>query len=507
MKNDIKKLRLFIILGVVGSVITIFSITKVSAFEVFPLQLQTGNLAETKKGEITKWDSSVNCGSPITDRDGFTYNTVAIGTQCWMAENLKTKSNPDNVPMTNREDNSERDCMSSTWDERGTEADCEAGRTLYTVDAAMNYSLDEGAQGICPEGWHIPSDSEWHILEAGLSLNGSGPTCDPNRTGNGGCANAGSRMLVGGDTGFNADYSGIRVKDGHNNTFIGWNSLVIFWSSTLNQPGDAYGRYIGDWNPHVIDRGTWGENTGEHITSASVRCISDQPIIHEPVCGDPLVDRDNYSYPTVQIGEQCWMATGLRTKTKPDGTCINGGTQPCADASVNDNYKGRSCYNNLESNCTADGALYNYQTALNGTLITPQSNLPVPIQGICPDGWHVPSTDDFTTLFRSVCTSENCTTAFPYTYLADNDRGTTEGNKLKVGGSSGFNATLSGQRATDGRTFQNKGLFSYFRTTMHDYLNSSTTGYRIVLYAGQNGLVNRAYSQDQRSMPLRCVKN
>ncbi len=505
MKNNFKTIRLFIVLGIAFSAIAVISITKAFAYETMPLTFHSGNFSETKKEVDPKWDASINCGSTITDRDGFSYNTVAIGTQCWMAENLKTKTKPSGEEMISREDDSERDCMSSAGDERGTETDCEAGRTLYSITAAMNNTTDENTQGICPTGWHIPSDSDWHTLEANLANSTS--SCDPNRIGSG-CSNAGTRMLTTGNSGFNADYSGIRVWDGHYpNTFIGWNSLMVFWSSTLNGPEIAYGRYIGDWNTDVIDRGTWGVGTGDNVNAASVRCISDQPIPEEPTCGSLLVDRDNYSYQTVKIGEQCWMANGLRTKTKPDGTCINGGTAPCADASINDNSKGRSCYNNNEANCAIDGALYNYQAALNGTLITPQSNLPVHIQGICPDGWHVPSVDEFTTLFRSICTSENCADTFPYTYIADNDRGTTEGNKLKVGGSSGFNATMSGQRATDGRTFQNKDLFGYFRTTIHDYTNSSTTGYRIVLYAGSNGLINRAYSQDQRSMPLRCIQD
>ncbi|QQS60224.1 hypothetical protein IPN41_03855 [Candidatus Falkowbacteria bacterium] len=43
------------------------------------------------------------------------------------------------------------------------------------------------------------------------------------------------------------------------------------------------------------------------------------------VCGQTIYDRDSFSYKTVQIGNQCWMAENLKTKTKPNGACINSG--------------------------------------------------------------------------------------------------------------------------------------------------------------------------------------
>lgn len=217
--------------------------------------------------------SALQCGTTITDRDGYTYTTTSVGGQCWMAENLKTKTKPDGTPLTNLEDGSERDCMSSTSDERGTESDCDAGRTLYTLEAAMNGFSDEKTQGLCPNGWHLPSDSDWHELEAFLSDSGTGPACDPNRGGDG-CSGAGTKMLIGGNSGLNIDYTGTRIYGGHgSNTFIGWNSLVIFWSSTLDTSTTAYGRYIGDWNPLLVSRGTWGVGTGDNVESMPVRCV------------------------------------------------------------------------------------------------------------------------------------------------------------------------------------------------------------------------------------------
>lgn len=205
----------------------------------------------------------LSCGSPITDRDGYTYNTTNVGGQCWMAENLKTKTKPDGTPLTNLEDGSERDCMSSTWDERGTESDCNAGRVFYTFDAAMNGSTDEKSQGLCPDGWHIPSDSEWHTLESFLSDSGSGPACDPNRLTDA-CSGAGTKLLTGGESNMNVSFVGMRAwPDG----LIGWNSVIVYWSST--QTGhSAYGRYIPDYNHLLVGRGPYSS-----ADSFSIRCI------------------------------------------------------------------------------------------------------------------------------------------------------------------------------------------------------------------------------------------
>jgi uncharacterized protein (TIGR02145 family)/prepilin-type N-terminal cleavage/methylation domain-containing protein len=233
--------------------------------------------------------SVLSCGYPITDRDGYTYNTVNIGGQCWMAENLKTKTKPDGSCVNSSgnfvapqctsldhgieyggEDDSERDCMSSAGDERGVEADCDAGRVLYTIDAAMNGSTDEGDQGLCPNGWHIPSDSEWHTLEAYLSDSGSGPSCDPNRT-NEACSGAGTKMLTGGNSGLNLDWVGLRLLGGYPNGFIGWNSVANFWSSTIFGHHEAYGRTIPDYNHLLVGRWYW-----DSTNSFPVRCIINQ---------------------------------------------------------------------------------------------------------------------------------------------------------------------------------------------------------------------------------------
>lgn len=211
--------------------------------------------------------SALPCGTTITDRDGYSYETTKVGGQCWMAENLKTETRPDGTPLSNLEDGSERDCMSSTWDERGVQADCDAGRVLYTMDAATNSSLDEGAQGLCPNGWHLPSDADWHELEQYLSDAGSGPACSPTRL-DAACSGAGTKLLAGGDSNMNLPFVGLRGIDNRNNYFIGWNSVAMYWSST-HSGLSTYIRSINDNNTLLVSRGT----TGTMDESLPIRCI------------------------------------------------------------------------------------------------------------------------------------------------------------------------------------------------------------------------------------------
>ena len=100
-----------------------------------------------------------NCGDPLTDpRDEQVYTTIQIGEQCWMAENLNIGEMINgNSTMTN---NSliEKYCYDND------PANCEIYGGLYQWNEMMEYTTTPGGQGICPSGWHLPTDGEWTTL-------------------------------------------------------------------------------------------------------------------------------------------------------------------------------------------------------------------------------------------------------------------------------------------------------------------------------------------------------
>jgi uncharacterized protein (TIGR02145 family) len=112
--------------------------------------------------------SPVVCGQPFTDsRDGKVYNTVQIGLQCWMKENLNvgTKINGSGEQTNNGV--IEKYCYNNL------ESNCDVYGGLYQWNEMMNYTSSSnanpsGRQGICPTGWHIPSETEWTFLDDNL---------------------------------------------------------------------------------------------------------------------------------------------------------------------------------------------------------------------------------------------------------------------------------------------------------------------------------------------------
>jgi uncharacterized protein (TIGR02145 family) len=100
----------------------------------------------------------------LTDNDGNTYNTVRIGTQWWMAENLKTTRLNDNTPIPNITSN-------TTWTTMSTPAyswynnDGPTYKPLY--GAFYNWFT---LTNVCPTGWHVPTDTEFNTLEMNLGI-------------------------------------------------------------------------------------------------------------------------------------------------------------------------------------------------------------------------------------------------------------------------------------------------------------------------------------------------
>jgi len=96
----------------------------------------------------------------VTDIDGNVYNTVQIGSQCWMKENLKTTTYKNNTPIPNVTD-------AINWSTLTTGAYVWYGNYILWKEpygALYNWYSTTDANGLCPEGWHVPTDDEWNDL-------------------------------------------------------------------------------------------------------------------------------------------------------------------------------------------------------------------------------------------------------------------------------------------------------------------------------------------------------
>ncbi len=148
----------------------------------------------------------------IVDIEGNVYTTVKIGDQVWMQQNLRVSVAPDSTEITSYiyGDNPQNE---------------EIYGRLYTWYDAMNGSTAESAQGICPTGWHIPSDGEWKILEMYLGM--TQQEADRSNTWRG--IGVGTKLGTGGESGYDALYCGRRHSGG---TYSLINDYEYIWTST-----------------------------------------------------------------------------------------------------------------------------------------------------------------------------------------------------------------------------------------------------------------------------------
>jgi trimeric autotransporter adhesin len=213
--------------------------------------------------------NSVTPTAPITDYDGNVYHTVTIGTQVWLAENLKTTRYNDGTSIPNITDNTAWVALTTGAysDYSNIPANSTTYGRLYNWYVVDNNTATKvasnGGKNVCPTGWHVPSDAEWTTLTtylggesvAGGKLKETGIThwASPNT----GATN---------ETGFTAFPGGYRFNDGAY-TLVGSDGL--WWSSTDYSTTLAWFRYMS-YNNAYVSRDFSSERSG-----FSVRCVRD----------------------------------------------------------------------------------------------------------------------------------------------------------------------------------------------------------------------------------------
>lgn len=96
---------------------------------------------------------------------GKIYQTVQIGDQCWLKQNLDVGT------MIDRKQSQTNNGVIEKYCADNDPANCKTYGGMYQWDEAMQYVNSVGAKGICPEGWHIPSTGEMELLETYLNDN------------------------------------------------------------------------------------------------------------------------------------------------------------------------------------------------------------------------------------------------------------------------------------------------------------------------------------------------
>lgn len=227
-----------------------------------------------KKGDDNNDSSS---SGTVKDIDGNVYHTVTIGTQVWMVENLKTTKYRNGSPIPNVTDNDQ-------WGSLSTGAYCD-----YNNDAAIgvkygklyNWYAVNDIRNIAPTDWHVPTATEWTILEdyvaANLGTSGSVPKALASKTD---WASSSSAGAIGNDltknnsSGFTALPGGGRFDSGNfrqSGIYLFIGVYGSWWSSTtLNTPNvlDAWERGL-DYDYGVV------YDHAAKIEGYSVRCLRD----------------------------------------------------------------------------------------------------------------------------------------------------------------------------------------------------------------------------------------
>lgn len=101
-------------------------------------------------------------GTPTVEYEGQVYNTIQIFSQCWLKENLNVGMMIQGSQEMSENDTIEKYCYDNEPDS------CVKYGGLYQWNEMMQYTVQQGTQGICPPGWHLPTDEEWNMLEGAV---------------------------------------------------------------------------------------------------------------------------------------------------------------------------------------------------------------------------------------------------------------------------------------------------------------------------------------------------
>jgi uncharacterized protein (TIGR02145 family) len=246
------------------------SLTGLTSGTLYYVRAFATNSVGTGYGESISFTTAA-CATTVTDIDGNVYKTITIGDQVWMAENLKVTHYRNGEPIVKIIDNNE-------WEDSSVGSYCNYENNdgwILLYGRLYNWYAVIDSRNIAPEGWHIPSDSEWKQLEIFLGM--SKPEAD-NMGWRG--SNEGSKLKAVGteywsipnsdatnESDFTALPGGYRLNNG---LFLNMSYAAHFWTSTNHNSDSAWGRGLS-CNISQISRIKYG-----YRNALSIRCIKDR---------------------------------------------------------------------------------------------------------------------------------------------------------------------------------------------------------------------------------------
>ena len=245
-----------------------------TTYYVRAFAISMGGIAYGNEVVFTTPDDPYHDGEPctgsatVTDRDNNVYNTVQIGVQCWLKENLRSTQYADGTPIEE----------GSWYYPNNDSSVVSTYGLLYTWPTMMHGSSGSsanpsGVQGICPDGWHVPSDAEWTQLTNYVSSRGQ-YVCGNNinfiakvLAATTGWSSNSTNCSIGNNLGSNNATGFGALPAGQQN--YGFGMYGNYWSATNSGNSEAYYRYFHYASP-MIQRDTDYKSYGY-----SVRCIRD----------------------------------------------------------------------------------------------------------------------------------------------------------------------------------------------------------------------------------------
>jgi uncharacterized protein (TIGR02145 family) len=478
---------------------------------------------------------NVTYGTLIDERDGQIYKTVVVGNRVWMAQNLNFAGN-DDFPYV------EDESVCFNYDE----ANCALLGRLYSRVAAMNSPTcaihkvcnagNAPIRGVCPEGWHIPTYADatalQNVFSSGISEAKSAKTWEKSKYG------AGSNS-----SGFSMPASGcldIGDSDFESGGHIGY---VWYYSQTSNMrylifngkkdildmhSGYDYDilmsvRCVSDDTLKVASSSS-GVRSSSSVSSSSVSSssvssssvssssvksssslsssssaksssssappssssvepsssFSKSDLFNPDITYGEMTDaRDGKTYKTIVFNGQTWMAENLNY----------------ADSSKNPLLEGNShCYDDDPNECEIFGRLYAHPAAMNDARCDYTFSCNIGsghIQGICPDGWHIPTKKEAEELVSRIAQNEGKAAKSSY------------GWEPSYRGTNTNGLSFTGAGILSGENFSGKGVY----TSLWAY-NASTTGSPYYLMIQGSGLVTVTDIGGTKPFySVRCIKD